>query len=114
MELSLEFPRATQRSRFRVRSASIGSWLRPRSPRSAGVCHLCFVKCDRLTAHQEAAQSYHSLPETLCLWAREPLDLWGQNISHLAERIRGGNWASGRMQGALPNRSEERRGGKEG
>jgi hypothetical protein len=39
----------------------------------------------------------------LCLWARELLDLWGQNISHLAERIRGGNWASGRMQGALPN-----------
>jgi hypothetical protein len=44
-----------------------------------------------------------SLPEILCLWAREPLDLWGQGISHLAERIRGGNWASGRMQGALPN-----------
>ena len=26
----------------------------------------------------------------LCLWAREPLDLRGRNVSHLAERIRGG------------------------
>ena len=42
----------------------------------------------------------HALKQ-LCLWAREPRNQWGYNISHLAERICGGDWASERMPAEL-------------
>jgi hypothetical protein len=39
-------------------------------------------------------QPLRGLPEIFCLWAGEPNDLVCRNIKHLAEQIRGGNWAS--------------------